>query len=81
MPEAVIVSALRTPIGTARKGTLRDTDAFTLADHVVAAVADGLDPAATDHDDLRARDLAGDDVHEAAGPDEGEGFVAHAARA
>ncbi|MEV0248136.1 thiolase family protein [Nocardia sp. NPDC050712] len=37
MPEAVIVSALRTPIGTARKGTLRDTDAFALAHHVVAA--------------------------------------------
>jgi acetyl-CoA acyltransferase len=48
MPEAVIVSALRTPIGTARKGTLRDTDAFTLADHVVAAVADGLDPTRID---------------------------------
>lgn len=31
MPEAVIVSALRTPIGTARKGTLRDTDAYQLA--------------------------------------------------
>ncbi|MFF2392723.1 thiolase family protein [Nocardia sp. NPDC058114] len=44
MPEAVIVSALRTPIGTARKGTLRDTDGFTLADHVVAAVAADLDP-------------------------------------
>ncbi len=25
MPEAVIVSASRTPIGTAKKGTLRDT--------------------------------------------------------
>ncbi len=35
MPEAVIVSALRTPIGTARKGTLRDTTAYDLADHVV----------------------------------------------
>ncbi|MBF6222143.1 thiolase family protein [Nocardia abscessus] len=43
MPEAVIVSALRTPIGTARKGTLRDTNAFDLAHHVVGAVADGLD--------------------------------------
>ncbi|MEV0685386.1 thiolase family protein [Nocardia sp. NPDC050378] len=43
MPEAVIVSALRTPIGTARKGTLRDTTAFDLAHHVVAAVADELD--------------------------------------
>jgi hypothetical protein len=27
MPEAVIVTALRTPIGTANKGTLQDTDA------------------------------------------------------
>ena len=33
MPEAVIVSALRTPIGTAMKGTLRDTDAYQFADH------------------------------------------------
>ncbi|CDO32762.1 acetyl-CoA acetyltransferase [Mycolicibacterium vulneris] len=41
MAEAVIVSALRTPIGTAKKGTLRDTDAYALADHVVrAALAD-----------------------------------------
>ena len=44
MPEAVIVSALRTPIGTARKGTLRDTSAFDLAHHVVSAAAAGLDP-------------------------------------
>ena len=36
MPDAVIVSALRTPIGTAMKGTLRDTDAYQLAEHVVA---------------------------------------------
>src|SRR5918911_5481392 len=43
MPEAVIVSALRTPIGTAMKGTLRDTDAYTLADHVVGAIAADLD--------------------------------------
>ena len=43
MPEAVIVSALRTPIGTAKKGTLRDTDAFALADRVVGAVASDLD--------------------------------------
>lgn len=41
MPDAVIVSALRTPIGTAKKGTLRDTDAYVLADHVVGAVAAG----------------------------------------
>jgi len=44
MPEAVIVSALRTPIGTAFKGTLRDTTAFDLAHHVVAAAAKGHDP-------------------------------------
>lgn len=43
MPEAVIVSALRTPIGTANKGTLRDTDAYQLADHVVGATAAELD--------------------------------------
>src|SRR5436190_3371516 len=41
MPDAVIVSALRTPIGTAMKGTLRDTDAYQLAEHIVGtAVAD-----------------------------------------
>jgi acetyl-CoA C-acetyltransferase len=39
MPEAVIVTALRTPIGTAMKGTLRDTDAYQLAEHVVGAAA------------------------------------------
>jgi acetyl-CoA acetyltransferase len=44
MPEAVLVSALRTPIGTAFKGSLRDTTAFDLADHVVGAAAEGLDP-------------------------------------
>jgi acetyl-CoA C-acetyltransferase len=48
MPEAVIVSALRAPIGTARKGTLRDTNAFDLAHHVVSAVAGELDSAQLD---------------------------------
>ncbi|MEU9288614.1 thiolase family protein [Streptomyces sp. NPDC048275] len=48
MPEAVLVSALRTPIGTAVKGTLRDTNAFDLAHHIVTAAADGLDPALID---------------------------------
>ena len=48
MPEAVIVSALRTPIGTAMKGTLRDTDAYVLADHVVAAAAADLDTSQID---------------------------------
>jgi acetyl-CoA C-acetyltransferase len=42
MPEAVIVSALRTPVGTAVKGTLRDTDAYTLADRIVSATAGHL---------------------------------------
>ena len=48
MPDAVIVSALRTPIGTARKGTLRDTSAFDLAHHVVSEAAKPLDPAQVD---------------------------------
>jgi acetyl-CoA C-acetyltransferase len=48
MPEAVLVSALRTPIGTAFKGSLRDTTAFDLADHVVSAAAEGLDPGLID---------------------------------
>ncbi|MGW0947584.1 thiolase family protein [Streptomyces sp. NPDC002623] len=48
MPEAVIVAALRTPIGTAFKGALRDTTAYELADRVVAAVAEGLDPERVD---------------------------------
>ncbi|OBK79710.1 thiolase family protein [Mycobacterium sp. 1274761.0] len=43
MPEAVIVSALRTPIGTAMKGTLRDTDAYQLAEHVVGSAVADLD--------------------------------------
>jgi acetyl-CoA C-acetyltransferase len=61
MPEAVIVSALRTPIGTARKGTLRDTTAFELADHVVRAAARGLDPERVD-DVILAEGLAGGGV-------------------
>ena len=48
MPEAVLVSALRTPIGTAGRGTLRDTTAFDLADHVVSAAQEGLDPTQID---------------------------------
>ncbi len=43
MPDAVIVSALRAPIGTAMKGTLRDTDAYQLAEHVVGAAVADLD--------------------------------------
>jgi acetyl-CoA C-acetyltransferase len=48
VPEAVLASALRTPVGTAFKGALRDTTAFELAHHVVAAAASGLDPGEVD---------------------------------
>jgi acetyl-CoA acyltransferase len=48
MPEAVIVSALRTPIGTAMKGTLRDTDAYQLAEHVVSSAVADFDAGAVD---------------------------------
>jgi acetyl-CoA acetyltransferase family protein len=61
MPEAVILSALRTPVGTAYKGTLRDTTAFDLADHVIRAAADGLDPERVD-DVILAEGLAGGGV-------------------
>jgi acetyl-CoA acetyltransferase family protein len=46
MPEAAIISAARTPIGRAYKGTLVDVDAFELAQHVVTAAVDrsGIDP-------------------------------------
>ncbi|AVV45676.1 thiolase family protein [Streptomyces sp. ID05-04B] len=44
MPDAVLVAALRTPIGTAFKGSLRDTTAHDLADRIVTAVAEGLSP-------------------------------------
>ncbi|SEP23696.1 thiolase family protein [Trujillonella endophytica] len=46
MPEAVIVSAVRTAIGTTRKGTLADTTAEELSTAVLAASVErsGLDP-------------------------------------
>lgn len=46
MTEAVIVSALRTAVGTARKGTLTETPAEDLASHVLveAVRRSGLDP-------------------------------------
>ena len=55
------MSALRTPIGTAGKGTLRDTTAFDLADHVVRAAAEGLDPEQID-DVILAEGLDGGGV-------------------
>jgi acetyl-CoA C-acetyltransferase len=50
MPEAVIVAACRTAIGTAHKGTLADTSAFDLADTVVreAVNRSGIDPSRID---------------------------------
>jgi acetyl-CoA acyltransferase len=51
-PPAVVIAAGRTPIGTARKGTLANVEASALAKTVVSAVIErsGLD--ATDFDDL-----------------------------
>jgi acetyl-CoA C-acetyltransferase len=50
MTDAVIVSALRTAIGTAFKGTLSDTPAYDLARAAVAATVDraAVDPALID---------------------------------
>ena len=50
MPDAVIVSACRTAIGTAFKGSLTETTAFDLADAVVAEsiARSGIDPADVD---------------------------------
>ena len=52
MTEAVIVSAARTPIGRARKGSLVDVDAFRLAEIAVgeAVARSGVDP--VDIDDI-----------------------------
>jgi len=46
MPDAVIVSTARTPIGTASKGTLVDVDPFVLGQHAVTAAVErsGLAP-------------------------------------
>lgn len=46
MPDAVVVAACRTAIGTARKGSLVDADPFDLARHTIAAAVtrSGLAP-------------------------------------
>jgi acetyl-CoA C-acetyltransferase len=50
MNDAVIVSAVRTPIGTARKGTLAETPAYELAQLILAACVEraGVDPGLVD---------------------------------
>jgi len=52
MTEAVIVSAVRTPIGTARKGSLSETKAETLAQHVVEEAARRSGLPAAEFDDV-----------------------------
>lgn len=52
MPDAVIVSACRTAIGTARKGTLVDVSAFDLATHAVREALGRSGVAAADVDDV-----------------------------
>ncbi|MFG3293945.1 hypothetical protein ACGF3G_34745 [Streptomyces sp. NPDC048179] len=47
MVDAVLLSACRTAIGTARRGSLRDTDAFELAAVVVREAARRGHPIAT----------------------------------
>lgn len=51
-PQAVIVGAGRTAIGTARKGTLREVAAVDLLKPVITAVIDRSGLAASDFDDL-----------------------------
>lgn len=60
MPSAVIVSAVRTAVGTARKGTLANTPPEVLAAHVVRAAVErsGFAPEAVD-DIVLAESLAG----------------------
>src|SRR5579864_4180213 len=50
MPDAVIVSTARTPIGTSFKGSLLDVDAFELGTLAVAEVVrrSGIDPKRVD---------------------------------
>src|SRR3954452_6163647 len=52
MGDAVIVSACRTAIGTARKGTLLDVTAFDLAKYAVAEALARSGVPATDVDDI-----------------------------
>ncbi|WP_375482329.1 thiolase family protein [uncultured Mycobacterium sp.] len=51
-PPAIVVAAARTPIGTARKGTLANMEASELAKPVVSAVVERSGLQAADFDDL-----------------------------
>lgn len=62
MPEAVIVSALRAPLGTAVKGTLRETTAFDLAHHVVEATTKQLETDASVDDLILGEGRFADEV-------------------
>jgi acetyl-CoA acyltransferase len=53
MPDAVIVAAARTPIGTARKGTLLDVSAFDLAKYAAGEALQRSGVASEDVDDLQ----------------------------
>jgi acetyl-CoA C-acetyltransferase len=53
MADAVIVAAARTPIGTARKGTLVDVSAFDLAKYAVAETLKRSGIPSSDVDDLQ----------------------------
>jgi len=52
MPEAVIVSTARTPIGRAHRGTLVDTHGSTLAAHVIRAALDRAQVALDEVEDV-----------------------------
>jgi acetyl-CoA acetyltransferase family protein len=52
VPEAMIVAGARTPIGRARKGSLVDVDAFTLAEIAVGAAVERSGIAPSDIDDV-----------------------------
>jgi acetyl-CoA acetyltransferase family protein len=63
VPDAVIVAATRTPIGRARKGSLRTVDAFRLAEAAVgAAIARSGIPTADIDDIVIAESLQGGGV-------------------
>lgn len=77
MPQAVIVSAARTAIGTAFKGTLTETLPEELATVVVREAADrsGLDPALFDDVVLAESNYGGGDVARFAALEAGLGHV------